>query len=192
MEKINYKKLISIFIVMTMVFSNILTLNPIKAKAETVPVVGTYHGLKAEYYKSTSATTYDFATLVSTHADETINFYDNFTSTLKERTGQSEACAVRWTGKIEPKYNENYTFNLVGDNGFRLWIDGKLVIDHWVNDWEIPQTSAPITLKAGTKYDFKMEYFQATGGADVKLEWSSANQVRQVVPVDCLYQPEGE
>lgn len=46
-------------------------------------------------------------------------------------------------------------------------------------------------MKAGTKYDFKMEYFQATGGADLKLEWSSASQIKQVIPVDSLYQPDG-
>jgi hypothetical protein len=192
-KKIMGKKFFRFFSIMVMTFFCVTSLTPIlsdgytNVKAEEMD----YPGLKGEYYTTTTTTSADFAKLVSTHADETINFYNGFTNILKQRTGRTEGCAVRWTGRIQPKYSETYTFHMIGDNGFRLWIDNKLVIDHWVNDWEIPQTSTPITLTAGTKYDFKLEYFQATGGADLKLEWSSASQTREVIPVQCLFQPVG-
>ena len=150
-----------------------------------------YHGLKGEYYKSSSTSSFDFAELKTVVADEVVDFYPDFTPLLKERVGQAEGCAVRWTGMIQPKYSEVYTFHMVGDNGFRLWIGDILVLDHWVNDWEVPQTSKPVSFKAGNLYNIKIEYFNATGGATLKLEWSSISQNREVVPMDCLYQPFG-
>ena len=152
---------------------------------------GLYHGLKGEYYKSPSTSSYDFAELKTVVADEVIDFYPDFTPLLNERVGQTEGCAVRWTGMIQPKYSEVYTFHMVGDNGFRLWIGDILVLDHWVNDWEVPQKSKPVSLKAGNLYNIKIEYFNATGGATLKLEWSSPSQEKEVVPMDCLYQPFG-
>ncbi|UJF35548.1 PA14 domain-containing protein [Paenibacillus hexagrammi] len=163
----------------------------IDAVQEMINSTPVYHGLKGDYYTTTSNESADFKTLVATYADENIDFYNNFTGIFTERVGRSEGVAVRWTGKIEPKYNENYTFYLVGDNGFRLWIDDKLVIDHWVNDYEVPQTSIPVKLTAGTKHNIKLEYFQAIGGADLRLEWSSASQSREIIPPDRFYQPDG-
>lgn len=187
-----YSKFMKVLSIM-MALLCVLTTNPSLAKAASIiqDEEVAYHGLKGDYYKCSSTTAADFSALVSTHIDENINFYSSFTDILKARTGQTEGCAVRWTGKILPKYSEDYTFYMIGDNGFRLWVDGKLIIDHWVNDWEVPQTSSKISLKAGVQYDFKLEYFQATGGADLKLQWSSASQPKQVVPVECFYQPNG-
>ncbi|GFP74474.1 PA14 domain-containing protein [Clostridium fungisolvens] len=192
MKRNKYNKFMKMLSII-MTFLSVLTVNPSLTKAATIAQAEevSYHGLKGDYYKCSSTTAADFASLVSTNIDENINFYSAFTDVLKARTGQTEGCAVRWTGKIQPKYSEDYTFYMIGDNGFRLWVNGNLIIDHWVNDWEVPQTSSKISLKAGVQYDFKLEYFQATGGADLKLQWSSTSQPKQVVPVECFYQPEG-
>jgi hypothetical protein len=61
-----------------------------------------------------------------------------------------------------------------------------LIIDKWTDDWNIFYSGA-ITLNAGQKYDIKVEYFENNGGAAIKLEWSSANQTREVVPQSQLY-----
>src|SRR5207248_115843 len=37
----------------------------------------------------------------------------------------------RWTGSIEPRFSEPYTFTTVSDDGVRSWVDGQLLIDHW-------------------------------------------------------------
>lgn len=149
-----------------------------------------YHGLKAEYYGNKNLS----GTPKTIKADETINFYDNFTSILENLAGTAENCSVRWTGRVMPEETAAYTFHMIGDNGFRLWVNNELLIDNWVESngsWEIPQTSKQVNLEAGKKYDIKVEYFQAWGGADVKLEWSSLNMSKRVIPATCLYQPEG-
>ncbi len=94
--------------------------------------------------------------------------------------------AARWTGLIEPKYTERYTFSLDADDGVRLWINGKLLIDHWVRNAGRTDT-ASINLVAGQRGDIRVEYFQLHGGSSCRLSWSSAHQPMQIVPQSCLY-----
>ena len=45
-----------------------------------------------------------------------------------------------------------------------------------------PVNTGTIALVAGQSYDFQLEYYQNADAANVKLEWQSASQVRQLVP----------
>lgn len=148
------------------------------------------HGLKGDYYVSSGEGAFDFHEHKATVVDRNINFGD-LNPILDYFTGQGDHATVRWTGQIKPEYSEEYTFSMFGDNGFRLWIDGELVIDHWVNDWNNEQVSEPIALEAGKKYDIKVEYFDDVWGAHLKLLWYSDSQVKEVVPAENLYLPEG-
>ena len=94
--------------------------------------------------------------------------------------------AARWTGLIEPKYTEKYTFSLDADDGVRLWINGNLLIDHWVRDQSRIDT-ASINLVAGQRADIRLEYFQLHGSSRCRLSWSSPHQPMQIVPQSCLY-----
>lgn len=44
-------------------------------------------------------------------------------------TGQADNTAARWTGRLQPAESRDYSFSMIGDNGFRLWINGQLLID---------------------------------------------------------------
>lgn len=148
------------------------------------------HGLRGDYYISSGPGVFDFKELRSSVINPNIAFAD-LNPVLTELTGQSDDAAVRWTGSIQPELSEDYTFSMIGDNGFRLWVDGQLVIDHWVDDWDVDQTSQPIRLEAGQKYDIKVEYFEHTGGANLRLWWQSPSQPKEIVPTEALYLPEG-
>ncbi|MBA4494315.1 FIMAH domain-containing protein [Paenactinomyces guangxiensis] len=148
------------------------------------------HGLVGEYYISSGRDQFDFYQKKDEVIDPNINFRD-LNPILKSLTGQDEYNTVRWTGQIEPEYSEEYTFSMIGDNGFRLWINNQLIIDHWVDDWDKEQIGKPITLEAGKKYDIKVEYFENWGGANLYLNWSSASQPKQIVPHEAFYLPEG-
>lgn len=144
---------------------------------------GTGTGLTGAYYTSTSSE--KFAVLKGTVVDSTIDFPD-FTTRLKQITGVSSLCAVRWTGKIEPRYSENYTFYAKSDDGIRLWVDGKLLVDRWVNQGPTEFYNS-ISLNAGTKYDIKVEYYQNRTGAVAQLSWSSKSQSKAIIPQTQLY-----
>ncbi|MFT3789054.1 MAG: PA14 domain-containing protein [Tepidisphaeraceae bacterium] len=105
-------------------------------------------------------------------------------------TGRSDLTAVRWSGQIVFPSSDDYTFHIVGDNGFRLWIDGRLVIDHWLPDWDKEQTSAPAHFDAGSKHDIKIEYFNQGGGANLRLSWSTEGTPKEVIPAVCFYLPD--
>jgi len=94
---------------------------------------------------------------------------------------EPDTFSVRWEGFIEPLYSETYTFYAKSDNGRRLIIDGKTVIDEWTDAHDETPTGT-IALEAGKRYPIVYEYFENDGGASTRLEWSSDSQLREVVP----------
>ncbi len=49
--------------------------------------------------------------------------------------------------------------------------------------------SGSITLQAGVKYDIKLEYYQSSGPASMKLVWETPSAVTQVIPQGELFLP---
>ncbi|MFD4029753.1 LamG-like jellyroll fold domain-containing protein [Streptomyces sp. NPDC058637] len=146
------------------------------------------HGLKGEYFAMSAPGARDFAELGSVALDPEINF-PGLTGAFESATGKTEHTTARWTGQIEAPETGDYTFSAIGDNGFRLFIDDKPVIDHWVPDWDKEQTSAPVPLKAGEPHTFRLEMFQDIGGANMFLRWSSAKLAKQIVPESAFTPP---
>jgi hypothetical protein len=160
------------------------------ATATTAAEPAERNGLRGDYYLSSQAGAFDFAELKSTIVDPSIELPD-LNPVFTSLTGREDNVTVRWTGRIQPEFSEAYTFSMIGDNGFRLWIDGRMVIDHWVDDWDIEQVGTPITLEAGRKYDIKVEYFEHHGGAHLRMRWQSPSQAKEIVPSGALLLPEG-
>ncbi|MEU6525407.1 LamG-like jellyroll fold domain-containing protein [Streptomyces sp. NPDC046924] len=148
------------------------------------------HGLKGEYFSMSAPGVRDFAVLGGTLLEPQINF-SGLTSTFEELTGKTEHTTARWTGQIEAPRTDDYMFHAIGDNGFRLFIDDKPVIDHWEPDWDKEQTSKPIRLTAGERLTFRLEMFQDFGGANMFLRWSSPTTPRQLVPESAFTPPAG-
>ncbi|MGW6932714.1 PA14 domain-containing protein [Lentzea sp. NPDC054927] len=146
------------------------------------------HGLKGEYFSMSAPGARDFANLAGTVLDAEVNHQD-LTGVFGFLAGRTEHTTARWTGRLTAPQTGDYTFYAIGDNGFRLLIDGQPVIDHWVGDWDREQTSAPVTLTAGRQYDFRLEMFQDTGGANMFLRWSSAGTPKQIVPESAFTPP---
>src|SRR3954452_17895589 len=103
------------------------------------------HGLKAEYFRMSAPGARDFAHLGGVTLDPNIDFVDLVPS-FGSLTGRTEHTTARWTGQITAPETGDYTFHAIGDNGFRLSIGGRPVIDHWVGDWDVEQTGGPIHL----------------------------------------------
>ena len=57
----------------------------------------------------------------------------------------------------------------------RLWVNDQPVIDTWTNH-SSTEDSGTIALTAGMPYSIRLEYYDNTGGALVRLSWSSASQ----------------
>jgi cytochrome c len=87
------------------------------------------------------------------------------------------------TGSINIKKTTNIVFRLVSDDGSRLFIDDKLVVDNGGNHALAPK-DGEIILKPG-KHPFKVEYFQAGAGKGLSLQWRPhGSEAFAVVPPD--------
>lgn len=94
--------------------------------------------------------------------------------------------SVKWTGYIQVPASGEYTFYINSDNGRRLRINNQLVIDKWVNDWDV-EYSGKIYLEKDIKYPIELDYFEAFGGANISFEWSSSMIEKSLVPSMLLY-----
>lgn len=145
-------------------------------------VAGETHGLLGSYFNATT-----LVNPILQRIDSNINFdWAEFSPAASVNTNLFSA---RWTGKIQPLYTDTYTFYITSDNGRRLWVNNQAIVDRWVNDAGITY-SGTIDLVAGQKYDIKVDYYDLTGNANIKLEWGSAQQIREVVPNAQLYLPD--
>jgi len=141
-------------------------------------------GLKGEYFDNA-----DLTALVLTRTDATVNF--NWGSGSPDASIGADTFSVRWTGMVEPRYSELYTFYVKTDDGVRLWVNNVQLVNKWVNQ-SATEWSGSIALAAGQFYDIRMEYYENTGSASAELRWSSASQVKEIIPQSRLYQPAGE
>gem|GEM_PF-2053071 len=89
--------------------------------------------------------------------------------------------SVRWQGDFAFKAS-GYRFIATGDDGIRVWVDGRLIIDGWRHQ-RPTEYRAMLPLTAGT-HRIKMEYFESGGGAVAKLRWEET--------ADCSQVPEGQ
>lgn len=78
---------------------------------------------------------------------------------------------VVYTGKLEAPREAEYTFQIAGDDGVRLLIDGKKVAEHDGTHSAANIKEGKAKLTAGD-HDFRLEYFQAAGPAELYVAWS--------------------
>jgi beta-glucosidase len=81
--------------------------------------------------------------------------------------------SVRWTGKLIAPATETVRLGVEGNDGYRLYVDGALLIDNWEKK-SYGAILKDVRLDAGREYDLRLEYFESTGNARVKLVWDHA------------------
>ncbi len=107
-----------------------------------------------------------------------------------DAAAQKEAYSARWTGTVQPKFSEAYTFSLYGARGeAKLFVAGSLVAQSSGQKGEWKQFSSPQSLLAGQKYPVVLEWSGAKGTA-LHLNWESPSQPIEHIPTSALY-PEG-
>ena len=134
-------------------------------------------GLKGEYFRGR-----DFSGApVLTRTDAAIDFRwyrGSPTSDLvargevpAERALPSDDFAVRWTGQLVPSVSGEYEITVTGDDGFRLALDGRMLIDEWTTAPRARATTARVTLEANREYDLRLEYFDDIRDSEIRLAW---------------------
>ena len=124
------------------------------------------NGLKAEYFDNTQI-----------HGNAKVNRIDkdiNFGWTLygPDPSLSFDWYSARWTGILKPEVSGTFNIGIEGNDGYRLYIDNKLLIDNWVKK-SFGTKLAGFTFEKGKTYDFRLEYFESTGNARLRLVWDA-------------------
>ncbi len=134
------------------------------------------NGLKADYYDGRH-----FERYVATQYVEKIDFYWNRTPPVEGIN--PHLCSVRYIGQLKSPKTGIYTFSARVDDGIRVWVDGKQIIDNWqLND--VGYSKGEIELIADSVYTLKVEYFNALLEAELRLLWE--------IPAEEKEEPEEE
>jgi hypothetical protein len=144
----------------------------------TLPA-GTGTGLLGQYFSDQT-----LSNLQLTRIDPAINF--NWSTQAPAAGMATTNYSVRWSGQLEALYSEATMIYTKSDDGVRLWIDGKLVIDSWT-DHPLKEDATKVNLLAGQKYSIQLEYHQNTGSAVAQLFWLSPSMNWSVIPTSQLY-----
>ncbi len=120
------------------------------------------HGLVAEYFDNKDLSGQPKFTRI----DKQINF--NWHGQPPFEGMPAEHFSVRWTTRLRASETGDYLLDVASDDGDRLYFNGKLVIDDWV-DHPLTTHSTEVHLVKGNFYDVRLEYFQDTGGSSAKL-----------------------
>ncbi len=147
-------------------------------------------GLFGQYFTNSSTTysstnNFNPANLITNRIDPGIDFVWGSTNATPNLS--NGLYTVRWTGQVQPQFSETYFFDVLSDDGVKLWVNDQLLINEWQTQNGGLEWSNSIALQAGMRYDLKLEYLQTGSKAQAHLYWYSADQPKQVIPNTCLY-----
>ncbi len=146
----------------------------VSAAATVTAPAAASNGLTGKYYDTAA-----FGTLKLTRVDPTIDFT---WGTSAPATGMgADTFSVRWTGNLIPVSAETYTFYLQSDEGARLWVNGRLLVDDWALH-SVREKKATIALSPTQAYSIKVDYRENTGKAAVRLAWSTPTIAKADIP----------
>ena len=80
----------------------------------------------------------------------------------------------RWEGELVAPATGDYQFKTYSNGRIRMWLDGKLVVDHWRQNWLTDSDQIKVRLEAGHHYALKLEH----GGDEastMQLTWKTPN-----------------
>lgn len=159
-------------------------------------------GLKGEYFNRIDKTISKVPsswTATAVRTDPTVDFtwsaaMNSWPYTPEQGPGLpgvgTDNFTVRWTGKLTPSVTSNsYKISTVSDDGVRVWLDGVLIIDRWIDQAPYTVTTGNLSLVAGTSYDIRVEFYEAAQGAQIQLRWQYGSVGTTIIPSGNLSPP---
>jgi beta-glucosidase len=121
-------------------------------------------GLKAEYFNNVTLS----GKADMTRLDRNIDF--RWTLYSPDPVINYDFFSVRWTGKLKAPAGGTFKIGLDGNDGYRLYLDGKLLIDQWTKQGYATRL-VDFTFEKGKSYDITLEFFESSGSVHLKLVW---------------------
>lgn len=144
--------------------------------------IGPETGVKARYFRGIDLG----GAPVLTRVEQTI---DHSWGSAEIAGGMSDSVSARWTTDLLAPFTGTYQLITTTDDGVRLWLDGRRIINNWANHGSTDDT-ATVNLSAGQVYLLEMEWYENTGSAVAQLSWQCPSLARQLIPAGALLQPQ--
>ncbi|MDO5971930.1 glycoside hydrolase family 3 C-terminal domain-containing protein [Flavivirga aquimarina] len=125
-------------------------------------------GLQATYYNNTDLS----GKPITKRLEQGIN--SNWNSNPVKSLNEANF-SVQYTGKIKVEVSGEYTLGLHSNNGYKLTVDKKVIIDNW----EKPKRrllKEKIYLEKGKAYEISIEHFHKGYPAKLEFLWSSPDK----------------
>jgi PA14 domain/Bacterial Ig domain len=137
-------------------------------------------GLLATYFANTTLTGAPTLTRI-----EAVDFvWATSTGNASPGAGvPADGWSVRWSGRVQLPASGIYTFQITADDGARVWINGQLIANRWVNAGNTTYTSQIFTGTAGETYTVLMEHYDGAGDSTFKLRWKAPTLPAYFVPI---------
>ncbi len=162
-------------------------------------IMGSGNGLNAQYWtdsqflgydndqesenlNSTASRTAPFASRI----DEVIDFGgDGWPDNVKNNNDQSlsrDNYSSRWFGWFLAPMNGTYTFYQTSwDDGSRLFVDNKLIVNDFTQSWDKDYRKAVVKLKRGEVYQIEAHHRENVGGQQARLDYEIKNDAGGVI-----------
>ncbi|MEN5143611.1 glycoside hydrolase family 3 protein [Pseudomonas juntendi] len=174
-------------------------------------------GVKAEYFSNATLSGSPVLTRVEPGVNlnwtTSTNETDNRTTAVSGFSPAAGAFSARFTATIKPTISGKHVFKVRADGPYKLWVDGKLVVESDGVPYSSDVVNALVTsgqsaaLVAGKSYTVKLEYRRVQGNftpalgglAGVQMSWASLRPPQDLAQYDAVvvaagtnYENEGE
>lgn len=106
---------------------------------------------------------------IVTRIDKQIDFHWTFNSPAEGI--ENDFYSIKWQGKIVSPATGNFKIGLDGDDGYRLYLDDKLVIDNWKKQ-TYSTSLVDYFFEKNKEYKIRIEFYEPSANGKIKLVWN--------------------
>ena len=123
------------------------------------------NGLKGDYFNNVTLEGIPSLSRI----DKAIDFH--WTLFSPDPVINNDFYSVRWAGKLRAPISGRFKIGLDGNDGFRLYLNNKLVIDNWKKQ-TYSNRLTDFNFEKDKEYDIRVEFFEPVGNAHLRLIWN--------------------
>jgi PA14 domain-containing protein len=144
-------------------------------------------GLVAEYFDARDFQQPSGQQPSGVYRDADIDFQGWQLNELVQARGHAaRSMSIRWSGQIRFAHAETYTLGFDLQGRVRIWIDGALVVDDWVDSGVLRRARGTLGVLDPAWHDLRIDFDQQDGPMTARLRWQSPSQADAVVPASAL------
>lgn len=123
-------------------------------------------GLKARYFDNTELS----GEPILEQQDAQIDFH--WTLYAPNEKLHADHYSASWTGELTAPESGGFQIGLEGNDGFRLYLDDKILVDRW-NKQSYHRDLVSYSFQKGQKYAIRIEFHETQGEGKIKLLWNA-------------------